>query len=296
MVNDAAIPYPLKFQIGARTVWKVGRRLMRIAYDLPAVIAQSAPVLPPLGDADGYVLTSVPESVATSLPGFLVQVRQRYTRSYADFAQGFDAYMAHFSSKSRNSLMRKRKRFGDAIDVRRYRTPDEVRAFAPMAWGVSRMSYQHRLLDAGLPEGEAALAEMVALAAADRVQAFLLFREGRPIAYLYMPVAKDVLIYAYLGYDPGESELSPGTVLQLEAIRMLAEEGRYTRLDFTEGEGQHKRLFGTDGVPCLDLLLLRPTLANRAILAALSGFDGLIAHGKRLSGHPAFGWLRKLRR
>ena len=300
MTSDALtagpIPYPLKFQIGARTLWKVGRRLIRIGYDLPAVIALQQPVLPPLGEADGYVLTSVPEAVATRLPGFLVQVRQHYMRNYADFAAGFDAYMAHFASKSRNSLMRKRKRFGEIVDVRRYRTPDEIRAFVPQALAVSRMSYQHRLLDAGLPEGDKALADMVALAGSDLVQAFLLFRDGRAVAYLYLPVENDVLIYAYLGYDPAEAELSPGTVLQLEAIRMLAEEGRYTRLDFTEGEGQHKRLFATDGVPCLDLLLLRPTLANRALLSALGRFDALIARGKALSGHRAFGWLRKLRR
>lgn len=291
------ISYPLRFQIGARTLFAVRRRLIRIAYDLPAVLADRALALPDPGGADGYVLTSIPESRLDALPsGWLRQVRQRYTRGYADFAQGYDAYLAHFSGKSRNSLMRKRKRFGADIDIRQYRAPDEVRAFAAQALAVSRLSYQHRLLDAGLPEGEEAIAEMVRLAEADRVRAYLLFRDGRAIAYLYMSVADDVLIYAYLGYDPAEADLSPGSVLQLEAIRLLCDEGRYSRLDFTEGDGQHKRQFATAGVACADVLLFRPTFANRLLLGALATFDAMVARAKAASTHPALGWLRKFRR
>jgi len=105
------------------------------------------------------------------------------------------------------------------------------------------------------------------------VRAFLLFSEGRPVAYLYLPAAGATLIYAYLGYDPAFEDLSPGTVLQLEALKLLMAEGRFARLDFTEGDGQHKRLFATGGIPCVNVLLLSPGLVNRACIAALDGFD-----------------------
>ncbi len=294
--------YPLKFQIGARTLFVVDRRLIHLPCSLKAVMAGEMPALPPLGNADGYAFTSLPETLTGRSRGYglLVHVRQTYTRYFADFADGFESYMAHFSAKSRATLRRKLKRFAEAsggvIDIRSYRTPAEIADFAEIAGPLSRRSYQHRLLDAGLPAGESAQREMAELAAADRVRAFLLFRQARAIAYLYLPIADETLIYAYLGYDPDEADLSPGTVLQLEAIRLLAAEGRYGRIDFTEGGGQHKRLFATGGVACADVLLLRPTLGNRLLIGALGGFDGLVATAKRLSAARGFGWLKKLRR
>ncbi|MGE0775499.1 MAG: GNAT family N-acetyltransferase [Sphingomonadaceae bacterium] len=297
-----AVRYPLKFQAGARTLFAIHRPLIRIAFSLNMATAAEAPRLPPLGSAAGYVVTSIPETLVDRLraDGLIVHVRQNYTRYFADFSDGFDAYMAHFSSKSRATLKRKLKRYaelsGGVVDVRGYRTPDEVAAFVDAALPVSRKSYQHRLLNAGLPDSDAARGEMATLAGADRVRAFLLFRDGQPVAYLYMPVVDGTLIYAYLGFDPDEAEHSPGTVLQIEAIRMLTEEGRYGRLDFTEGEGQHKRLFSTGGVACADVLLLCPTIGNRVLIAALRRFDALVANLKRLSGTQAFAWLKTLRR
>jgi len=299
---DSVVRYPLKFQVGARTLFAIDRPLIRIAYTLDGAGAAETPKLPQLGEAAGYVVTSIPESLIGGLRNgdLLVHVRQRYMRYFADFSGGFDAYMAHFSSKSRATLKRKLKRYaelsGGAIDVRCYRTADEMPAFVDAASAVSRRSYQHRLLDAGLPDEDAARADMSKLAAADQVRAFLLFRHGRATAYLYMPAADGTLIYAYLGYDPDEAELSPGTVLQVEAIRMLTEEGRYGRLDFTEGEGQHKRLFSTGGIACADVLLLRPTMGNRLLIGALQGFDSAVARLKQLSGAQGFGWLKALRR
>jgi len=294
--------YPLKFQIGARTLFSIDRRLIRVPFSLDAALAGHMADLPPLADADGYAITSLPESLIGQAEGhgLHAHVRQRYTRYFADFADGFDAYMAHFSGKSRATLKRKCKRFAEAsggsVDIRAYRTPDEIEAFAALAAPLSRKSYQHRLLDAGLPVDDRFRLEMSTRAAVDRVRAFLLFRQGRAVAYLYLPVAEDMLIYAYLGYDPEEADLSPGTVLQLEAIRLLAEEGRYLRLDFTEGEGQHKRLFATGGIACADVLLLRWTLKNRFAVGALAGFDTLVSKAKHLSTAPGFGWLRSLRR
>ncbi len=299
---DSVVRYPLKFQVGARTLFAIDRPLIRIAYTLDGAGAAETPKLPQLGKAAGYVVTSIPESLIDGLRigGLLVHVRQRYMRYFADFSAGFDAYMSHFSSKSRATLKRKLKRYADlsggALDVRSYRTADEMPGFVDAASLVSRKSYQHRLLDAGLPDDDAARADMAKLAEADQVRAFLLFRDGRATAYLYMPVTEDTLIYAYLGYDPEEAELSPGTVLQVEAIRILAEEGRYGRLDFTEGEGQHKRLFSTGGIACADVLLLRPTMGNRLLIGALQGFDGAVAWLKQLSGAQGFGWLKALRR
>ena len=101
------------------------------------------------------------------------------------------------------------------------------------------------------------------------------------------------LIYAHLGHDPDFAEYSPGTVLQLEAMRQLMAERDFALFDFTEGEGQHKRLFATGGIDCVDLLLVRPTAGNLLAGHALGAFDGMVALAKRVLGASV---ARRLRR
>lgn len=282
---SAAIALPLR--IGARTVWQIRRRLLRVSVSLDQALAGKAPSLPET-DGDGYLIASLP---AAALPGLLAGqtrlkpfLRQRYRRFYARLDVGFDAYLAGFSAKSRSTLKRKVRRLaersGGALDIACYRSAAEIETFYRHARAVSALSYQERLLRSGLPDGEAALAAMRDLAARDAVRGWILFLDGRAISYLYAPADGATLIYAHLGYDPACADLSPGTVLQAEAMRQLMAEGRFRLFDFTEGEGQHKRLFATGEVECVDILLLRPTLANLLAGWALNGFDAAVAKVK----------------
>jgi CelD/BcsL family acetyltransferase involved in cellulose biosynthesis len=203
-------------------------------------------------------------------------------------AGSYEGYLSRFSGKTRSTLRRKQRKFaaenGGELDVRAYRSSDELSAFLDLALPLSHRTYQARLLDAGLPGDERAKAEMETLAAQDRVRAFLLFLKGEPVAYLYLPVVGDTLVYAYLGYDAAHAQLSPGTVLQMAALESLFAEERFRYFDFTEGDGAHKALFGTDSVDCASFLMLRPSLSNRALLAGLAVFDRTVAGGKALAG------------
>ena len=283
----------LPLRVGARTVWTVRRRLVRRGLTLEQALADALPALPALGEGDdGYLVTSLPAALAPRLAeaagGLRAFVRQRYRRSFARLDLGFDQYLASFSSKSRSTLRRKAKklaeRSGGTLDVRCYRSPEEIARFHADARALSARTYQERLLDSGLPNGAEAVAEMVERARRDQVRAWLLFVDGRPVSYLYAPAEGDTLVYAYLGYDPEHADLSPGTVLQLEAMRQLMDEGRFRLFDFTEGEGQHKRQFETGGVDCVDLLLVRPSAANLLGGYALNGFDAAVALAKRAVG------------
>lgn len=299
-------PVPLAFQIGARTLFRVDRTLARVALSLEDARSGRLPPLPPLPQAaHGYAVTSLPEAalddLAAAAPGMIPFVRQRYTRYWAELGGGFDAWFAGLSANARQSAKRKAKKVaqasGGAVDVRRFRTPAELEAFHAVARGISERTYQERLLGGGLPEERGFVGTMLALAAANRVRAWLLYVGDEPVAYLYCPVEGDVVIYAHVGHDPAYNELSPGAVLQLEAMRDLFAEGRFARFDFTEGEGQHKRQFATDGVTCGDLLLLRPTLANRLTVTALVGFDGSVARAKALVGRLGLEqWAKRVRR
>ena len=280
----------LKFEIGARTLLAIRRALVRLPLTLDEAIAGQAPLLPRLApDAHGYAITSLPEglqdAVVAASGGMLPFVRQRYTRHFIDFSLGFDGWWQGLSGNARQSLKRKAKKIalesGGELDVRAFARPDEIEAFHGIARQISLRTYQERLLGSGLPDTPEFHHEMATQAAADRVRAWLLYIAGTPAAYLYCPMVGDDVIYAHVGHDPAFNDLSPGAVLQLEAMRQLFGEGRFARFDFTEGEGQHKRQFATGGVACVDMLLLRPSLANRATMAALGGFNRAVAVAKR---------------
>lgn len=287
----------LRFQIGARTLAALPRRIVRVPLSLADVLAGAVPVLPPLGaGGDGYLVTSLPADRQDALgtDGWLVQVRQRYTRYHADLRIGAEAWWAGLSANTRASLKRKAKKVaaasGGALEVERFASAEAIAAFHPLARAVSATTYQERLLDAGLPEDPT---ELIRRAAAGDVRAWLLRIGGRPAAYLCCTADGETLRYDHVGHDPAFGDLSPGSVLQVEALRDLMAEGAFARFDFTEGEGQHKRTLSTGGIACVDLLLLRPTLANRAALAALGGFDGAVALAKRAATHPALARLAK---
>lgn len=285
---------PLRFQIGARTLATVKRQLIRVALSLDDVLAGEPPRLPP-GHGEGYLVTSLPAAQADRIrgDGFVAVVRQRYTRFYTDLTIGHAAWLAGLSGSARSTLKRKTKKADAAgLEIRAYRTPGELAAFYPLARMVSAKTYQERLLDAGLPEETGAVQHLHALAAADGVRAWLLLIGGAPAAYLCCTAQGTALRYDHVGHDPALNDLSPGTVLQAAALRDLFDD-RFARFDFTEGEGQHKRLFATGGVACVDLLLLRPTLANRATLLALTAFDGAMKRAKAATRHPVLAALAK---
>ena len=284
-----APPTALPLRIGARTLWTLRRRLVRRGLTLAEALASRAPPLPPLaGEDDGYLVTALPASLAGELARrhrrLRPFVRQRYARSYADLTLGFEAWLGTLSAKSRSTLKRKARRLaersGGALDLRSYRSPEDMASFHRDARTLSARTYQERLLGAGLPDGPEALADMQKLARRDAARAWLLFVDGEPVSYLYAPADGETLIYAWLGYDPAFADFSPGSVLQLEAMRRLMAEGRFRLFDFTEGDGQHKRQFATAAVDCVDLLMVRPTLANLAVAGALNGFDGAVAFAK----------------
>lgn len=285
-----ARPMPLKFEIGARTLMAIQRSLVRVPLSLDDAREGRLPVLPPLPrEAHGYSVTSLPEDRQAAMTyasgGMLPFVRQRYTRYFTDLSGSFEDWFAGLSSNTRQQLRRKAKKIahesGGDLDVRHYRTPEELEAFHDVGRRIALRTYQERLMGSGLPDTPDFLHAMVTLAAADQVRAWLLYVAGEPAAYLYCPVVGDTVIYAHVGHDPAFNDLSPGAVLQVEAMRDLFDEHRYARFDFTEGEGQHKRQMATGGVPCVDLLLLRPSLANRAMMAALGGFNKGVALAKR---------------
>lgn len=293
----------LRFQLGARTLWTAPLRLERMSATLDEALAGKMPKVPPLAPSGhGWLVGSAPRGELDQLvrPGFFQFVRQCYVRRYAELGGTYDGWLAGLSGNARSSLRRKRKKLAQLTEksaIRFFRSAKELREFQALARPLAALTYQERLLGAGLPDGPAFAARTEALAAEDRVRAWLLTLDERPIAYLWCSAEGTALRYDHVGHDPAFAELSPGTVLQAAAFEQLFAERRFARFDFTEGDGQHKRQFATGGVACADVLLLRDTIPNRALVGAVRGFDGGVAVAKRAARHPRLaGVARRVRR
>jgi CelD/BcsL family acetyltransferase involved in cellulose biosynthesis len=271
---------PLKYQLSDWTLFSIDLPLQMRAVQLtdeepPA--AHLAPPDEPLAEgSQGYSIRALP--VASDPPrlsatgDFLCYVSLVYSHCYIDLRQSFEDYQKKFSSKTRSTINRKLKKYAEhssgTTSWRTFRTPQEMEEFLGLARVVSAMTYQERLLGAGIPDSPAFLAEVQQLAAEDRVRAYILFDGQRPVSYLYCPVTDGVLLYAYLGYDPEYIKLSVGTVLQWLAVEQLFSEARFRFFDFTEGQSEHKRLFATHEVRCANVLFLRRSLRNRLLVNA----------------------------
>ncbi|NMW30562.1 GNAT family N-acetyltransferase [Altererythrobacter sp. RZ02] len=279
----------VKFVVGSRVLLSVPKDLTTLSFSLADVVGGKQLTLPELtDDQDGFRVLSAPAGTLSTLgkqhPDFVIGGVQQYERHYIDMAGSFDEYLARFSSKTRSTLRRKHRKLikdiGGEVEFREYRTPDEMDEFRDLALPLSRRTYQAKSLDAGLPESDEAHEERRHLASADKVRAYLLCVDGQPISYLYLPVIDDTIVYAFLGYDPDHAKFSPGTVLQLEALERLFAEGRYRYFDFTEGEGAHKAMFGTDAVNACSFFMMKKGLTNRMLLSSVDAFDAGVAHIK----------------
>lgn len=274
--------YALKYRLGEITLGQTRFSVLRKVFSLDQIRNCNAPhELPPLpAELDGYLLANAPNEGALSAvereDGYISYSLKSYTRSYIDMTGDFSAYQAKFSGKTRSGINRKVRKFADhagGLDFRCYKGPAELAEFFNLARPVSANSYQERLLDCGLPDNQDFVDDAIQAAAHDEVRAFLLFAQGEPVSYLYCPVDRGILQYAYLGYRPEHSKLSPGTVLQWLAMESLFAEQRFTAFDFTEGDSEHKRFFSTHQIPCTIELLLRATLANRIKLGLHQGIS-----------------------
>lgn len=298
---------PVKFVIGSRMLLAVPRMLDTVAFGLNDLVAGAAPALPALQDqADGLRFLSLPMAALGEMrarfPRHILGGFQAYQRCYIEMeGRSYQDYLAGFSSKTRSTLNRKHRRLversGGALDMREFSRADQVEAFMADAVPLSRRTYQTRLLDAGLPEGADAIAEMKALAQEDRMRAYILYLDGQAVSYLYLPIHDGIVTYAYLGYDPDHAALSVGTVLQMEALQGLFAEQRYRFFDFTEGQGAHKQMFGTASVAACTFFLLRPTVTNRLLIGSLNAFDGGVSLARGLvERHGSLGPLRRILR
>jgi CelD/BcsL family acetyltransferase involved in cellulose biosynthesis len=226
-----------------------------------------------LGGAQGFAIYSLP--INADLPtratrgNYLMYVERTYPRYLTVLSGTFEEYQEKFSAKTRSTLKRKIKKFEahcGGLHWRQFSGEAEIDIFFEHARVVSMKTYQEKLLENGLPSSPDFVAITKVRARHDELRAFVLYHAEKPIAYLYCPVENGSLLYNYLGYDPDYTSLSPGTVLQWLALESIFSENKFRYFDFTEGEGEHKKLFGTTFQSCATVLFLKNTPLNRLLL------------------------------
>ncbi len=172
--------------------------------------------------------------------------------------ESFDHYLTKFSAKSRSTLKRKIKNaLNSGFTVRVFSKPTDVDIFHKDACLVGNKTYQKKLFNAAIPDTEEFKDKLIEQAVRGELMAIILYCKNKPCAYLYCPMKQQSYVYTYLGYLPKYRRYSPGTVLQyllLKHIFSLPTRAKY--FDFTEGEGEHKRLFSSESCNCCNCLII----------------------------------------
>jgi hypothetical protein len=242
----------------------------------PAVKTPTPPAEIRLSGSEGFSIRNLPvecEQPTLSSGGeYLCYIPLQYLHCYIDLSWSFDQYASKFSSKTRSTIQRKIRKYkehcGGSINWKSYRQTEELPDFFHHARQVSKLTYQERLLDVGLPDSEEFRQNAMHLAQNDRLRAYILFDGNKPVSYLFCPEKDGVLVYAYLGYDPEYLSLSVGTVLQWLAIEQIFQERKFQYFDFTEGQSSHKQLFGSHQRLCANVFFVRKSITNTLLIRA----------------------------
>jgi CelD/BcsL family acetyltransferase involved in cellulose biosynthesis len=289
--------FGLRYFLGEVPLFQVNFRLARLDAhftELPTVPDESRirwEALP--AGVDGVLYRSHP------IEGEMVRLRRlktaiRYApiqceHFYLSISGTFEQYLSRFSRKQRYNLKRQVTRFGEfcgpqgGLRWQRYQQPGELDEFYGLARAVSARTYQERLLNVGLPEGDDFRRQMRELAAAGEAAGYVLIHGQRPVAYIYCRARGRVLMLDFVGYDPDYAQWSPGAVLQYCMIEQLFAEGRFDMLDFGQGEAHYKRFYSTHSVRCADIYYLRRTWRNWLLVGLHRAIDCFgTAVGRRL--------------
>jgi len=302
-------PVPFRFQLSDWTFFTASlplqARICALSDLLEPVERPAPPAAQPTADSQGYSIRNLPitatQPALARVGNYLCYVPLQYPHCYIDLSWSFDQYASKFSSKTRSTIQRKIRKFtqlcGGNLHWKTYSDPHAIPEFFHLARSISRMTYQERLLDAGLPDSEAFMQHSIALAQDGRLRTYLLFDGERPVSYLYCPAKDGVLAYAYLGYDPKYQSLSVGTILQWLAIEQIFQERKFRFFDFTEGLSSHKQLFASHQRLCANVFFVRPTFANTLLIRSHLLMDRLSKSvGEMLERHNLKAMVKKVLR
>lgn len=184
---------------------------------------------------------------------------------YINIIGTFEDYLCNnFKKKQRYNLKRSVKQFiknsEKMFDFRCYKNSGEVVSFLNKAQEISKLTYQSKLLKAGLPNNVEFRKDLFKLAEQNRFYGYLLFRDEKPIAFAYCIRNGNTLKYNIIGYNPSYSKESPGNVLLMLILENVFREGVIDIFDFGPGYAQYKSIFSTNHLMVADVFLFQKSV------------------------------------
>jgi hypothetical protein len=200
------------------------------------------------------------------------------TRFFIDLTGSFADYLGKFSSKTRNTMRRKMRPFTEAsngpVVWREFRRAEDMAEFHCLASGVSRKTYQHRLLRAGIDTSSSFREEMVRGAIEGQWRGYVLFRQQTPIAYMFCQARCGDLVVQQMGFDPAFAASSPGMVLMWLTLERLFASAEFHRLDLGEGKYPYKVQLATGSVEVAEIYCFPCDFGNAAFVFMHSAVAG----------------------
>ncbi|RMG34960.1 MAG: GNAT family N-acetyltransferase [Planctomycetota bacterium] len=210
-------------------------------------------------------------------------------RHWIRFPEDPGEYWSRFTSKTRNTFRRKRKRF-PGLRWRAYRTPRDVPEFVRTAHIVSRATWQSRRLGLRIHDDDAEREWLRAIAEAGGLRSYVLFSHDEPAAFLLGFQTGGTFIYEEVGYAEHFGRYSAGQVLLLEVLDDLFTRDCPERLDFGAGDADYKRQFANETTTSGHIAIV-PNAAVRGTLrlltAATRGLRAFARHARNRSRRAA---------
>jgi CelD/BcsL family acetyltransferase involved in cellulose biosynthesis len=214
------------------------------------------------------------------------------TRWSAEVPATLDEYLAARSKERRKSVRRHMRRleqaFGPDLEVRFFRTRDELeRLFADSAH-VHRTTYQHRIR-VGFSDDE--LQRGLTALAMDRgwFLGAVLYLGGQPVAFQHGHLYAGRYDATATAFDPAYADFRPGTYVLMKLIEELCADPDARRLSLGLGDAEYKQGFSDSSRSEEDVAVFsrRPrTLAVHTVqTVALAGnavARSALGHGRRL--------------
>ena len=202
----------------------------------------------------------------------------------------FEQYMGKYSSKTRNTLTRKVKKFREGalgpMRFARFERPEDVPLFMKHAVEVSRKTYQWIRHQRGLSATELITRRLLFAAQHGSMRSYLLYCGENPCAFLVGYQACGRFLLDEIGFDPAFAKHSAGTVLQLLTVEDLFAYNRPRLFDLGD-YGRYKEVLSTESYLQGKLYLFRRSpymrflraghrfcqFTSRTVAAALDRFN-----------------------
>ena len=232
------------------------------------------------------------------LGGGICYVPGQGKRFFIDLNGAFEAYLGKFRKKTRYTMRRKLRLFSQHSDGpggwREFRCAADMAEFHRLASEVSRKTYQHRLLRAGIDTSSSFRDEMVRGASEGQSRGYIMFHQQTPIAYMFCRARGTDLVFEKTGFDPSFAADSPGSVLLWLVLERLFADGEFHRFDFGDGVYSHKVHLATGSIEVAEIYCFPWNFRNAALVLTHSAVAG--ASNLLRSALEVFGVAQRLKK